>query len=732
MDAISEDAPVETAPVVMAHPGNIARDGRGFRKHFWTCCGCKLNTDSPHDEEMAELQAAFDATDTGTGRIDRAGMVHLCKSLGKADYNRSVDSALAHLEPDAAGTVEFAEFKDHWSCHLAQRFTGEGRMVEGTVVERALAAKDRIKSLEGQVRDIKARPGYRSAELDEATAKLDGAKKDAARLDATLRRALPCSEAERQAWKLNEKHMHHVFEVLQTEETYVKTLHFMYLVWYRPLADGTHGAPKLSRPELDSLFSTLFAPDADEQAQGHSDGESPQSPLSNTLADRAAARSGRQMALGAGLLMRNFTLSGESLSSHDEPPGAPPASAVSADDEGRIVLVKDITTLQTEYVLKLLTEEDRKEQPNIPQVFATRLRNRRLVSYLEMYAPFAANFQSAQQALKKLKDEKTGFARYADSVGRRWNTKEARAMLKSLGLKSIPVQLGQLLTIPVQRVPRYRLLLSELQKHRPSDDPVSLTQLKQVLSAVDTVAHSLDEFTLEQEAGLTKVAQIADLMGRGGSLLRQAAGIDLVVPGRSWILGDGNDAMFYLVDPETLKPRRKPVQLLLFEDLLVMAEVSEASANYALDYLHHFDLQEGLHVCMKTTEYLLFQAFKRSGTDSTDSQSGGSVMSTMLLASEYGKGTKRAQQHVHTLQTTLHLVGQVCDALARQEAKSEQARTLHGMHERQAPKPHYTQLHMLQLTAFENGLADYVDGLEKDAAAAAAAATAAAKRGWCF
>ena len=107
-------------------------------------------------------------------------------------------------------------------------------------------------------------------------------------------------------------------------------------------------------------------------------------------------------------------------------------------------------------------------------------------------------------------------------------------------------------------------------------------------------------------------------------------------------------------------------------------------------------------------------------------------MSTMLLASEYGKGTKRAQQHVHTWQTTLHLVGQVCDALARQEAKSEQARTLHGMHERQAPKPHYTQLHMLQLTAFENGLADYVDGLEKDAAAAAAAATAAAKRGWCF
>lgn len=304
-------------------------------------------------------------------------------------------------------------------------------------------------------------------------------------------------------------------------------------------------------------------------------------------------------------------------------------------------------------------------------------------------------------------------------------------MLKSLGLKSIPVQLGQLLTIPVQRVPRYRLLLSELQKSWPADDPTSLAQLKQVLSAVDTVAHSLDEFTLEQEEGLSKVAQIADLMGRGGSLLRQAAGIDLVVPGRAWVLGDGNDAMFYLIDSETLKPRRKPVQLLLFEDLLVVAEVSEASADYALDYLHHFDLQEGLHVCLKTADYLLFQAFKRSGTDSTSSRTG--AMSTLLFASEYAKGTKRAQQHVNTWQTTLHLVGQVCDALARHQARSDNARTLHDMHERQAPKPHFTQLHMLQLTAFEDGLADYIDGLEKDLAAKAATAGADAKRrGWCF
>ena len=90
--------------------------------------------------------------------------------------------------------------------------------------------------------------------------------------------------------------------------------------------------------------------------------------------------------------------------------------------------------------------------------------------------------------------------------------------------ETIPVQLGQLLTIPVQRVPRYRLLISELKKHRPNDDPMTSQQLEQVLSAVDTICHSLDEFTLEQEQGLTKVAQVADLMGRGGCLLRQAAG----------------------------------------------------------------------------------------------------------------------------------------------------------------------------------------------------------------
>ena len=116
------------------------------------------------------------------------------------------------------------------------------------------------------------------------------------------------------------KYMHHVFEVLQTEEHYVKTLHFMYLVWYRPLADGTYGAPKLSRQELDSLFSTLFAPVEDGQALRHSGrnvgvGSTLSNKLSTFEADRTpgAERGQRNQTLGTGLLMRNFTLTADSL-----------------------------------------------------------------------------------------------------------------------------------------------------------------------------------------------------------------------------------------------------------------------------------------------------------------------------------------------------------------------------------------------------------------------------------
>lgn len=108
-------------------------------------------------------------------------------------------------------------------------------------------------------------------------------------------------------------------------------------------------------------------------------------------------------------------------------------------------------------------------------------------------------------------------------------------------------------------------------------------------------------------------------------------------------------------------------------------------------------------------------------------------MSTMIFASEWTKGSKRARQHVDTWQTQLQRVGRLCETIARQQ-KQQHERTRQHMHERQAAKPHYTQLHMLQLTLFESNLAEHMRCLRKEAEAeeAAAAVAAAKKRHWCF
>ena len=69
---IGEPRSEDSSPSASRHPahtGTIVRDGRGHRKHFWTCCGCKVNTDSPHEAELAELQRSFDALDLGGSNV---------------------------------------------------------------------------------------------------------------------------------------------------------------------------------------------------------------------------------------------------------------------------------------------------------------------------------------------------------------------------------------------------------------------------------------------------------------------------------------------------------------------------------------------------------------------------------------------------------------------------------------------------------------------------------------
>ena len=639
----------ELAPSA-GHPGEICIDGRGHKKHYWNCCGQHLNEISP------------------SGRVTM--------------------------------------------------LPGEAQATEGEWVARALDKRTAWRQL--QLRAQKAKklrePPEKVTEYDRAAAM---ARSTWVETEKSLRRAHCCTESDRAAWEARKKHMQHVYEVLQTEEVYVKALRFTYAVWYRPLAHGTHGAPKLSRELLDRLFSTMFCEGHVEESETEADAE--RSTSQRYIADALAAPSqacrppppprpagcaascsvarqarqqqrSHQRTRAATLLMT----ANQRVGGNSSGPGSPMAVGNTH--------VSDIVQLQTDFVLRLLTEEDRKEHPNIAAVFETKIGKRRVVEHLEMYAPFAANFQSAIERLERLRRESPPFAAFEDAVLDIWRSDSAQQRLKEQGLRSLPVQLDKLLGLPVQRIPRYQLLLQEVKKSMGDKSagydggPMPQAQLVNTMRSVEAVCHSLNELSMRSSEGLKKLAELSDLMGQGGARFRRKSGIDLVVPGREWIKGDGDDAMFYCVDPLTLQPNlRRPVQLLLFNDLLVVVEASRIDRDYALEYLCHFDLQEPITVCgsdgsrhKECVDYLMFAAPRRGtqwqqaqhanaanaeGEEHRDEEAKTAAeMQVQIFASEWRRGSKRARQHVQAWARELADVAEICAAITRQQTRMETQR----------------------------------------------------------
>ncbi|XP_065835989.1 rho guanine nucleotide exchange factor 39-like [Oscarella lobularis] len=81
----------------------------------------------------------------------------------------------------------------------------------------------------------------------------------------------------------------------------------------------------------------------------------------------------------------------------------------------------------------------------------------RLAPFLRLYSLYANNFERANQTLAKWTKKSPEFARFRTE-------QESRPECLSLGLAS-------LLIMPVQRVPRCKLLLDDLLKHTRDDDP---------------------------------------------------------------------------------------------------------------------------------------------------------------------------------------------------------------------------------------------------------------------
>ncbi|KAJ2767534.1 hypothetical protein IWQ56_003293, partial [Coemansia nantahalensis] len=131
----------------------------------------------------------------------------------------------------------------------------------------------------------------------------------------------------------------------------------------------------------------------------------------------------------------------------------------------------------------------------------------RMAPFLKMYSLYLRNFRGALADVSRWLGENSGFARFVQQAG-------ARPESKGLPLQSY-------LLLPVQRIPRYKLLLTDLLKHTP-DTHADRQSISDALHTIAEVAAFVNENIEEHEMTLS-IIEIQRALGLKESLL---------VPGR--------------------------------------------------------------------------------------------------------------------------------------------------------------------------------------------------------
>eukprot|EP00824_Muranothrix_gubernata_P014919 TRINITY_DN3091_c0_g1_i3.p1 TRINITY_DN3091_c0_g1~~TRINITY_DN3091_c0_g1_i3.p1 ORF type:complete len:300 (-),score=58.80 TRINITY_DN3091_c0_g1_i3:10-909(-) len=163
----------------------------------------------------------------------------------------------------------------------------------------------------------------------------------------------------------------------------------------------------------------------------------------------------------------------------------------------------------------------------------------RLAPFLRLYTEYINNYNTGLAVLTQCRKRKE-FAAFL-------KLRERTVVMNNLDLTSFLIK-------PVQRLPRYVLLLTELLKYTP-EDHVDYESLTQALNSIQGVADYVNEHKREAE-GLLKVVEIQAAMGDS---------VQLVNPTRR-LIRQGDVKEVY--SRNKLKDRH----LFLFNDLCVVAE----------------------------------------------------------------------------------------------------------------------------------------------------------------
>jgi hypothetical protein len=164
--------------------------------------------------------------------------------------------------------------------------------------------------------------------------------------------------------------------------------------------------------------------------------------------------------------------------------------------------------------------------------------------FFKIYSDYSALFDQAQCAYAKWLDKKKSFADLIKKT-------EASAVCGGLPFSSY-------FLTPIQRIPRYKLLLKEYLKYLPQDSPDRENAQKALATISDTAEHMNDRIKdLKKQAKVVEVARKLD------------GNYDIVAPGREF-MGRGPVA----VSDSKGGHKIKQGVLFLFSDILVLTKMS--------------------------------------------------------------------------------------------------------------------------------------------------------------
>jgi len=162
-------------------------------------------------------------------------------------------------------------------------------------------------------------------------------------------------------------------------------------------------------------------------------------------------------------------------------------------------------------------------------------------AFLKMYSTYINGFSNAMVTISKCKDKNSDFANFLENATKNSTNK---------------LDLHSYLIMPVQRLPRYVLLLTELLKHTPTSHPGHHT-LTEALGKVKEVADFVNEAKRSAENAQEVLAIQESLSGDRFA--------PIMAPHRKF---ETKGTVTYYQATKSFRP--KPLQYFLFNDLIVL------------------------------------------------------------------------------------------------------------------------------------------------------------------